>query len=248
MAVDMSNVKQIMHNNKEVIKIEDHLGNIIWQKPSIYRRLEYIKFNGAEYVNTGKSITTSNINQRVVEFKIHVKYNNITDWNVMGYDTSNGNTRFNLGVNGSGYSRFGVANVGTWQDSDGFKLDTSTTYFAVVGYNANNSKKGYYWNEQKGTKTITTNNLSATRNLYIGAVNYDGSPSSYGNCWIYQAEIAVGSADNYVAMMIPCQRKSDNKCGLYDTVRQRFLPMNGTSTTTNAAGPVLEENWDGTTY
>ena len=32
MAVDMSNVKQIMHNNKEVIKIEDSLGHIIWQK------------------------------------------------------------------------------------------------------------------------------------------------------------------------------------------------------------------------
>ena len=246
MAVDMSNVKQIMHNNKDVIKIEDHLGNIIWQKPSIYRRLEYIKFNGAEYVNTVKSITTSNINQRVIEFKIHVKYNNITDWSVMGYDTSSGNTRFNLGVNGSGYSRFGVANVGTWQDSDGFRLDTNTTYFAVVGYNANNSKKGYYWNEQKGTKTITTNTLSATGNLYIGAVNYDGSPSSYGNCWIYQAEIAVGAVDNYVAMMIPCQRKSDNRCGLYDTVRQRFLPMNGTSITTAAAGPVAEENWDPT--
>lgn len=34
MAVNMSNVKQIMHNNKEVIKIEDSLGHIIWQKPS----------------------------------------------------------------------------------------------------------------------------------------------------------------------------------------------------------------------
>ena len=32
MAVDMSNVKQIMHNNKEVIKIEDSSGHVIWQK------------------------------------------------------------------------------------------------------------------------------------------------------------------------------------------------------------------------
>lgn len=31
MAVDMSNVKQIMHNNKEVIKIEDSLGNVLWE-------------------------------------------------------------------------------------------------------------------------------------------------------------------------------------------------------------------------
>ena len=31
MAVDMSNVKQIMHNNKEVIKIEDSNGKILWE-------------------------------------------------------------------------------------------------------------------------------------------------------------------------------------------------------------------------
>ena len=34
MAIDMSDVKQIMHGNKEVIKIEDSGGNILWQKPS----------------------------------------------------------------------------------------------------------------------------------------------------------------------------------------------------------------------
>lgn len=34
MAIDMTTVKQIMHNNKEVAKIEDGLGNILWQKPS----------------------------------------------------------------------------------------------------------------------------------------------------------------------------------------------------------------------
>lgn len=31
MAVNMSNVKQIMHNNKEVIKIEDRNGNVLWE-------------------------------------------------------------------------------------------------------------------------------------------------------------------------------------------------------------------------
>ena len=34
MAIDMTTVKQIMHNNKEVVKIEDGLGNILWQKAS----------------------------------------------------------------------------------------------------------------------------------------------------------------------------------------------------------------------
>ena len=34
MAIDMTTVKQIMHNNKEVAKIQDSLGNILWQKAS----------------------------------------------------------------------------------------------------------------------------------------------------------------------------------------------------------------------
>lgn len=32
MAIDMTTVKKIMHNNKEVAKIEDGLGNVLWQK------------------------------------------------------------------------------------------------------------------------------------------------------------------------------------------------------------------------
>ena len=32
MAIDMTTVKKIMHGNKEVAKIEDSLGNILWQK------------------------------------------------------------------------------------------------------------------------------------------------------------------------------------------------------------------------
>ena len=32
MAIDMTTVKQIMHNNKEVVKIEDGLGKVLWHK------------------------------------------------------------------------------------------------------------------------------------------------------------------------------------------------------------------------
>ena len=33
MAIDMTTVKKIMHNDKEVAKIEDGLGKVLWQKP-----------------------------------------------------------------------------------------------------------------------------------------------------------------------------------------------------------------------
>lgn len=62
MAIDMSTVKQIMYNNKEVTKIEDGLGNILWQKqapepfdPTI---LYYINGTSAYKVDmTNKTIT-----------------------------------------------------------------------------------------------------------------------------------------------------------------------------------------------
>lgn len=58
MSIDMTTVKQIMHNNKEVSKIEDTNGNVLWQKPLIRNKLYY--FNGAdisEYDFENKTIT-----------------------------------------------------------------------------------------------------------------------------------------------------------------------------------------------
>ena len=50
----MKDVKEITIPQGSVKKIEDSNGNVIWGSESAfpYRRLEYIKFSGAEYVNT----------------------------------------------------------------------------------------------------------------------------------------------------------------------------------------------------
>ena len=50
----LNDVKKITIPEGEVKKITDSSGNIIWVKPStsLYRRLEYIHFNGAEYIQT----------------------------------------------------------------------------------------------------------------------------------------------------------------------------------------------------
>lgn len=55
MAVDMSNVKQIMHNNKEVIKIEDSLGHIIWQKKTTTTTT--ITWTGRDILNKVYTVT-----------------------------------------------------------------------------------------------------------------------------------------------------------------------------------------------
>ena len=50
----LNDVKEITIPEGSVKQIQDSNGNIIWGSQSAfpYRRLEYIKFSGAEYVNT----------------------------------------------------------------------------------------------------------------------------------------------------------------------------------------------------
>lgn len=47
MAVDMSNVKQIMHNNKEIYSILSFTGNILWEKANAYGY--YIRLGNGDY-------------------------------------------------------------------------------------------------------------------------------------------------------------------------------------------------------
>lgn len=65
MAIDMTTVKQIMHNNKEVAKIEDGLGNILWQKaaPAPTYNYYYIDNNNVikiDFANKTKTAYTRN--------------------------------------------------------------------------------------------------------------------------------------------------------------------------------------------
>ena len=48
MAVDMSNVKQIMHNNKEIYSILSITGNILWEKANAYGGY-YIRLGNGDY-------------------------------------------------------------------------------------------------------------------------------------------------------------------------------------------------------
>ena len=59
-------------------------------------------------------------------------------------------------------------------------------------------------------------------------------------------EYAVGKVYGLVEKIsnlnfIPAQRKSDNKCGLFETKNGVFYPMGGTTTLTAAAGPTVRE-------
>lgn len=271
MAVDMSNVKQIMHNNKEVIKIEDHLGNIIWgsQSEYPYRKLEYIKFNGAERIDT---LETPKVGYYFLDCKTQNNSSNTNQWGftwgaghtVSGtyyriwYENYNNIIRRNLKAdktnaltsassyantllqyrcriyatnNSSGTFWFAIHNI-TGVDVTGTPESTIGT--EIWSQYTNNSSYG-----------VNLNNFSST--LGIGCQHQNGSwnTTSYAKMQVYRYYVRQSTGSSaFKHLMFPCQRKSDNKCGLYDTVTHTFYPMVGTNTTTTAAGPVLDEYWD----
>ena len=245
MAIDFSQVKTITIPEGSVTKITDSAGVVLWDKEIAfpYRRLEYIKFSGAEYVNTLLSIPG---NASYKRFDLKVNLQNITNWGINGVD-STGDTRFNIGVNGNGYTRIGVGNKNTWANGDGVLLALNTDY--VLSLEVNGNAVGRVYNAQ-GTligsgATLSSISFSGNINaLYIGASNYDNTVSSYLEEKVYNVVVRLGDASNLTSNLIPCQHKSDNICGFYDTVRNAFYPMSGTTITDAAAGPVIDEYWD----
>ena len=77
MAIDFSQVKTITIPEGSVTKITDSTGAVIWANEVAfpYRRLEYIKFSGAEYINTRLSVPGNTSYKR---FDIKVNLQNIT--------------------------------------------------------------------------------------------------------------------------------------------------------------------------
>ena len=78
-----------------------------------------------------------------------------------------------------------------------------------------------------------------TGNVFIGASNTTGGASNF----IKQDVKSVVLIENTTTVrnMIPCQRKSDSVCGMYDTINNVFYPLIGTNITSAAAGPTVNE-------
>jgi hypothetical protein len=60
MSINMADVKQIMHNNKEVAKIQDSLGNILWQKPVTTVTISYACLRLNQYLPASKTVQLTN--------------------------------------------------------------------------------------------------------------------------------------------------------------------------------------------
>ena len=121
-------------------------------------------------------------------------------------------------------------------------------------YNKNGSTPRAYWylnNVTTGTSIGSANPLNGTTTGDINTSAYlklgcqIGQSGNTNNFWlgkIYNFQRRQGNASGTLTHnYIPCQRKSDGVCGMYDTVSDTFIALQGTTITDAAAGPTVDE-------
>ena len=244
--MNMKDVKAITIPEGTVKKIEDSNGNIIWGSQSAfpYRRLEYIHFNGSEYILIEKPAA----NYYFLSFSLDSIVNDKFIFGANGDSTSNGAMRITNRTASTGYiqTRYGRNSS---SNTNIAQVSTNTIYQMRLRILANNTLYSAIANSS-GT-VIGSNNFSAVSFTKANMNNFAIMGYSAGTVsnmtagkvyWYLKRETDGASA--VLIRAYPCQRKSDGVCGLYDTINSVFYPMAGTTITDAAAGPILDEYWD----
>ena len=236
--MNMKDAKAITIPEGTVKKIEDSNGNIIWGSQSAfpYRRLEYIQGDGKNYVITNANVTTGG----------NVKY-----WFHMAFT-----------ISGQGNSLSGSEKSNAYSTNDRFKFGTSSAGNLYCGYangisgSAPILERFYEYYVTQGNQHIK--DLSTNTNLVTGNYNLTGTNISGGNITLFG--LAQGSNTNIINVTnnagtrikyfafnynnslveyIPVQRKSDGKCGFYNTSNNTFYVEQGSGAL--IAGPTVDE-------
>ena len=262
----LNNIKEITIPEGSVKKIEDNDGNIIWgsQTAFPYRRLEYLNFSGTELIDTletpkvGFYYLTAIVPDTEQGWSFIWGAGHTTDgtfyrlfWQTNGVqfqsrikaDTQNSN------VNLSDNIREFRCRVYATNNTTG---EFWRSVLDMTGVDLSGTPPSVYGSQLWGLKTNNTsyavnfNNFNTT--LAIGRYHNNNTWSNPGNALIgkvYRYYTRSGNDSSAIThLMFPAQRKSDGRCGLYDTVTSTFYPMSGTNITTSAAGPVIDEYWD----
>lgn len=217
-----------------------------------YRKLEYIHFNGAEYIESNMSTTSTS-----TTIKFSIDDNSLTQCLTGTYNTSppTGNTgRYEVCRLQSGNINvyYGYQNANPPSIATYIPNDTIRKIVTSIESSANNKKTMtvniYDNSNQLLTSTSATDNGYPLRSggTYIMARRYaanelmTGTADSFTKGKLYYLEMALRT-------FYPCQRKSDGVCGLYCVSGDSyggFYPMVGTTITQAAAGPTVDEYWN----
>jgi hypothetical protein len=243
----MKNVKAITIPEGTVKKIENANGDIIWGSYDAfpYRRLEYIHFNGAEYILVEKP----NNNYYYLKFSLDSIINDKFIFGTNGDNNSSGAMRITNRMASTGYyqTRYGRNSS---SNTNIAQLSTDTDYQMRFRIYANNNL--YSGIVDSAGTTIGSNTFSAVsftkanmNNFAIMGYNNGGTVGNMtaGKVYWYLIRETDG-ASTILTQAYPCQRKSDGVCGLYDVINSTFYPMVGTTITDAAAGPIVDEYWN----
>lgn len=223
--------------NKAVKQIEDSNGNIIWGSQSAfpYRRLEYIESDGVNYIDTGTRVS------RTAIYTFQLAFGSNTQGNALsGSETSNAasnNARFKFGKNSSGNLYMGF----------GANVTSSTTPTVNEFYTFYASPGNQYIKDSNGNTIISGSNTLPSSglnsgNITIFALRMGTSPTYISNNIQTKIKSYIVVSNNVAYPYIPVQRKSDGKCGLYNSTANTFYPETGNGAL--IPGPVVDEYWD----
>lgn len=185
--------------------------------PSGYKRLEYIKSSGTQYIDMGFKATQNT--------KIEAKFHNEQSANsaVFGADKAWTQDSFGIWIN----NKIAVPVVGTVSGTIGISYSSAYDTF-TLDKNTLKLNGGTIW---------TASGVSAFQtptNVCLGAVNRSGDVSEKFVGKMYYCK--VWENGTLIRDFIPCQNRAGN-VGMWDDVNSVFYGNAGTGTFT--AGPVL---------
>ena len=218
--MDMNDVKSIYDNSvgKEVKKIQDGNGNVIWYKvPDGYRKVEYLESDGNQYFDSGVEAKYS--------IGLHTKFQCLSNVNAaicgaINNITTGYNSRHHLTLYGSGIYWY-------YYNSNRTSATFSAPNLSFTGVNT------FYLNTATGVVKINDN--TGTFTALQGTVG-----SNYGIFGRLSNTLAIQSrpvkifwfilmdSNVVVRHFIPVVRNSDNKPGMYDLVNDVFYTNQGT--------------------
>lgn len=182
MPIDMTTVKQIMHNNKEVAKIEDLNGNIMWQKPSVQITISYDCLRLRQYLPASKTVTLSGNSYALTSADIPAIDLSSSSDQIVGW-TLDGSTQLRVGdtistnVTLKAIHKFTVTKKYDWSATGSKAVAYRNTGTASASHSAtlwklNTGASASYTNSY--SKSYTNNTYSDSRYVLVGIRGFNG--------------------------------------------------------------------------
>ena len=218
----MPKVNHIYKGSTKVIKEYKGTNLVFADVPSTFQRVEYIESSGTQYIDSG--FVPSNTSGAKIKF---YKTNN-TDLMYFGVrEQTNTNSRWSIGTTSTLYCGF---NDITYFELNGSRPTLNSNEIYNVEFNYKNDRK-LKLNGDVGDNDLTNITLtSITKNAYIFAANWGGTPNYFQSCRLYN--LIFTDNETIVRNFIPCYRKADDVIGLYDLVNGVFYTNAGSGTFT----------------